>query len=1154
MLRSTFRILVAILLAAIVWWIGPLVAIGRFYPFGWLWLRQVLVVLLLLWGFFPLLSRFFSWFFSLIRLRRRPNTVASHDRISSRLGDLDLTLRKIWLERQKGFLHRLIYRARKGYLKEQPWFLVLGAAGAGKTSLLNHTGQNALSGDDNGLPRLGASTGQTEDCGFWVNDRAVWIDSTGQWAEPGALGESSFVAWKRLLTGIRRMRRGEGINGLVICIDIAWLLEAGSEQRKRLADTLRGRVLELADWFSTDLPLYMVLTHLDKLPGGAAMLAALEDDVLADGLGFEVLPDGDIEAWYRQFESRAQRLIQYLVPQIADTYEARQLLDFAESLAASRPVLIDLVKSIVLHSPSTYGSQLRGVWLGTSVYLMLKDNEGSLLQLDEPNDSPSLRSFARTLRAPIDQAISERNILRHQDKSLASRGKRILRWGLSVAMLLVVGLWLAVTYFDQRNYVDQLWAEFTEGKRLAQDQIGMPKSDLALIDVAAQMRYAGANLGDGIRLLPTAYFEHIRIDKVAYETYRRHLFKTFTPELFKYVTSQLKSEIDGGTGDVYQTLKVYLMLCRPERRDPLAAMRWFESRWEKIAPANSSEQEKQAFLSHVKAAFNTPHLPATPEDAALVIKARAAASGLPSAIRAIDHVKSQGLPESMYPVSLSSAGGLNAPLLLRMRSDVPSTDPVINGWYTRAGYHDAFMPRILGSARAVLDEEGWILRDETKNNGNAFETEKAVQDLSDAARRQFLQDYIAHWNRFISDITVRRYSSMDDAASIAKALTDPQSPLSQLLRFIGRETSLTGNYEGDVDSWIDRQKLRFETTRRAVVGELSGQHFRYRVLPEHVVDDYFNTLRRLAVSLNPSSGGEMTNNPLVRLFEPLYRQLSLVNGAMQAGQLMPEYDAFRRMRADAARQPEPVRGIMLDLIDSGSQSTAKKSSADISRGAAGVSKSVCPQVVARYPSLRSTSRDAGTEDFRRLFGPRGVLDAYFKDQLEQYVDTSAIPWRARQVEGMSGNLVSGNILRSYEQARIVRDTFFDPSGQIAFSVIVRPVDMDASIAEAVIDIGGEQLRYAHGAVVPKKVDWSTQRSSMIVRLHMRSVDGRTQQLEFSGPWAIFRFYDAGEPVSLADDKRVVVYRTALGSLSLEFQATSNDFPLWSRALSQFRCP
>jgi type VI secretion system protein ImpL len=111
-----------LILAAVVWWIGPMVAIGRYHPFGWLWLRQLLVVLLLLWGFYPMLRWMLGKFLSLFTRRKHKAPPSNNDRISSRLADLELTLRKIWVDRQKGFFHRLMYRVRNGHLREQPWF------------------------------------------------------------------------------------------------------------------------------------------------------------------------------------------------------------------------------------------------------------------------------------------------------------------------------------------------------------------------------------------------------------------------------------------------------------------------------------------------------------------------------------------------------------------------------------------------------------------------------------------------------------------------------------------------------------------------------------------------------------------------------------------------------------------------------------------------------------------------------------------------------------------------------------------------------------------------------------------------------------------------------------------------------------------------
>lgn len=56
MIRQSMRVLIALLIALAIWWIGPLISIGVYRPLGWALLRQILVAAALIWGFWPLLS------------------------------------------------------------------------------------------------------------------------------------------------------------------------------------------------------------------------------------------------------------------------------------------------------------------------------------------------------------------------------------------------------------------------------------------------------------------------------------------------------------------------------------------------------------------------------------------------------------------------------------------------------------------------------------------------------------------------------------------------------------------------------------------------------------------------------------------------------------------------------------------------------------------------------------------------------------------------------------------------------------------------------------------------------------------------------------------------------------------------------------------
>ncbi|MDP9044090.1 MAG: type VI secretion system membrane subunit TssM, partial [Pseudomonadota bacterium] len=1041
-----------------------------------------------------------------------------------------------------------------------PWLLLLGAPGSGKTSLA--MGATLHGG---GLRAATETPWRDEqrqaDIEAWISDDAVWLDTHGRWTLPHD-DDSGARSWFRLLHGVRRLRSRPALNGVVICVAVRELLDTPPESRKRLAESLRGRLADVCDLLDQRVDVFIALTGLDRLDGAVSFLSMMDVDRWGLGLGMtlDARPDGEggdlaTASWRKSLldlERRVQQQVLFAAPASGDISLNVQQLRFVETLARLRGPLLDLLQWAIAPGDAEASAALRGVWFG-SVAQIVDDAPVAVDQGVSPDELPA-RLLSQLWSPLYRQATTypEGGSRPAGRRSWRARLGAGMRWGaLATATALCLG-WIAAGYLRERDNLERLQAQFTEAKRLAKGRADGVSAGSALIDAATQMRYAREQAETASQLMPTTYVEHRRVAVIANETYHRHLERTLMPEIYNAVQQTLVAQVAGSPGDLYQTLKIYLMLSRPQRRSPDELERWISARWESLSGGQYADEDRRVLIEHARALFALPALPATPENAELVRSARVKAAQTPSVARVLQHIRSQGLPPNVSDISLARAAGYGSSLSLRMRSNLPATDPVVQGWYTRAGYLDTFLPRLSPSARAILEEESWVLRDE-RLTGNAFEIERTVEKLADATRNQFLQDYVQKWQAFLNDVTVRRFTGLDDASQLAATLIDPQSPLAQLLRFAGRETSLTGNYEGDVDSWIDRQKQNIEKGRRAVVGEVAGEHYRVTLAPEKVVEDHFSAIRTLATQLTQSGGA---NNPMARLFEPVSRQLGLVNGAMQAGQVMPEYDAFSRLRGDAGRQPEPVRGIMLDLINNGSSMTAKESSGMLTRGAAGATRALCDQGLAgRYPLIRNARTDAGVQDYERLFGPQGVMATHFKEQLAPYVDTAASPWRARQpAGGNAGPLIGAEILRSYEAAERIRAATLDESGRLRVATLMRFVEMDPQLAEAQLDVGDQTLRYAHGLSAPTRIDWQSKAANLSIRLKLRAIDGRTEILSFDGPWALWRFFDAGREPGGTAERRETRHRSSLGSVQLEWQAATTPSPIWSDLLSGFRCP
>jgi type VI secretion system protein ImpL len=1173
MIRLTLRIVIGCLIAIAIWWVGPLVTIGIYKPLGGVLLRQVLVAVVLLWALWPLLARLWMRMsMSTWRTRSPPKTASkSHDPLSRRLRDLDgylrqLWLKNLWLRNRAGWRTAWKVRRKAPHLGMYPWFAVIGASGCGKTTMIRRGGV-ALKGNSDLLGGDGTEEGHTVDCNFWLAGDAIWFDINGEWIEPGSGSSSAdLTEWTSWLTGLKKTKRMPALDGVILCVDCDWLGRASAENRKRAADALRARISEMSEILSLKLPIYLALTGLDKIPGATALLSGLDDDVLEQGIGFgfpvsidksdENVIHAYLDERMRLLERSLQERVLLLASSVAEPALNADRLRFIENLSRFQRYLSDYLNRSILEASVSQACHLRGVWFGSSVDL-LKDATPSMLDADGSEIAEYGARRLSTLWGAVLRQMKQEQGLATMSGSTTGRKRfwNVTRWVLPIGAVAIGVAIVMFGYLLENGNIERVYARFTEAKRLAELESADSKPSTALIDVMAQMRYIEYNVQSASELLVTPYWEHARISAVAHETYRKHLRKMLLPELYNYVGESLTSQVQGAPGDTYETLKIYLMLAHPEHRNADDLIRWMNTQWPQLAKDGYSDEERQEYEGHLRALFTLKGMPATPEDAELVQEARVKAAQIPSVTRVINRIESAGLPSQIEDVSLAKAGGFMAATTLRMRGELSPTDSAIPGWYTRAGYQDVFKPKLESASRAILEEESWVLRDEPLS-GNTFEIDKAVEKLADATRSQFLQEYIERWQAFLKDITVRRYSSMDDAAQLASSFIDPQSPLAQLVRFAGRETTLTGNYEGDVDSWIDKQKFNIERDRRAIVGELSGDRARFKLMPEHVVDDYFQAIRRLGTQLTQASTSGNGNGPLSRLFEPVYRQLSLVNGAMISGQVMPGYDAFARLRAQAATQPEPLRGIVLDLVDSGSSADISGSRAIINQDAAGAAHPFCNQGLAtRYPLNRSAQEDVGVQDFERLFGPQGVMASYFKEHLASYVDTSTSPWRAKRPDGNRG-LVNPDVLRAYEAASRIGAAMLDDQGNLRVSTMVRVIDMDPQIGEIQIDFGSASIRYAHGSVANKRIDWTSHGvdGQLYIRVSVKTVDGRSNVKQFDGPWALFRFFDAGRAEGSEASRRETVYQTMLGSVRLEWQALTTPAPLWSNLLQSFSCP
>ncbi|WP_343629248.1 type VI secretion system membrane subunit TssM [Roseateles sp.] len=1179
-------VLLAVLLLAVslvIWIIGPLVAIGEARPLetsGSRW-----ITILVLWALVIALIAWSRW-----RAKRgntavvnqllqqpgdaggperdSPDMLAVRERFRQALQLLQRS--RFGAEGSSGLGARLRSRFGGRYLYELPWYLIIGAPGSGKTTALRHSGLNFPLAEQMGDHAI-RGVGGTRHCDWWFTDRAVLIDTAGRFTTQDSDPDNDKATWSGFLQMLKRSRPRQPINGALVTVSVTDLLARSPAERAQHAATVRARVQELQKDLDIRFPLYLLVTKADLLSGFMDYFATLDKDQRAAPWGFTFPRNGaaPLAGFSAEFDALEQRLQDGLIDRLQaerDPQRRARIYGFPAQFASLKALLAEFAEGVFAPSPYEAQPPLRGVYFvsGTQEGTPIDRVLGSVArgyQLEHavlaPNQASGRSYFLNRL---LGEVVFAEAGLGGTNRAWERRRNALALTGYALVGLAGIGLltgW-TVSYFKNRAYLEEVSARADKVRELLQSTPNRASADLLPILPALEATRALAAVDQDVPwTMRMGLFQGKKLDSAARASYQRMLGDAVLPRLVLRIEEQLRQ---GAATPVtlYEALKAYVMLHDPQHFDAASLKQHIENDWETTRRELTPDQRAQ-LGAHLDALLAQGGIASPlPEDASLLSAVRTQLATQPLPQRIYNRLRAQGLGAEYPDFTAVRAGGHNAPLLFTRSNGAPLTQGV-PGFFTRDAYLRGFQPRVGQVTDELAAEEPWVLGVAAAPKTPAAMV-RANAPLVDDVRRLYLNDYASAWESFLNSLKLLPMATVPQSVERSRLLSAPDSPLGPFLRAASRETTLT--QPGNAMENAERRAADLvQQTRERVAGMFSGKPGQPGAQPdpnapriESIVDDRFAGLRSMVTA--PAGGGKAPLDDTVGLIAEANIMLTAADSALKGGSAPPPSPVPTRLKAAAAMSPEPLRTMLDDLGTSSARVSQGAMRQNLGMEVRSQVGEFCNQAVAgRYPLDRNSSRDATQADFAMLFGPGGKIDQLFQSKLAPYVDTTTRPWKFRAVEGTPLGLDSGS-LPQFQRAQAIKETFFPGSNTPSLRLDFKPVEMDTTIQQFILDVDGQIVRYSHGPQIPTSVQWPGPRGSSQVRVQLSPASASgSSGLVNDGPWALFRLFDRVKIDKTAAPERFKVTFEIEGRKAVfEVTASSVRNPFRLSELNEFRCP
>lgn len=1153
------------LLCCAIWFYGPLISVGDAVPLGSELVRIITIGLIfVIWLVLMLLKQ--------LRAAKANQTfIAELEKPEPQreLAPGEENVTEI-SEKFQGILSQM-KRSKLGgrmFLRDMPWYAFIGPPGTGKTTALRQSGLKFpidLTDDLKGV-------GGTRNCDWFFTDDAVLIDTAGRYVEQQSDPDTDAAEWLGFLQLLKKHRGRRALNGVILTLSLQELTGGDGVVREHGRE-IRRRLSELREQLEIQLPVYLMITKADLIPGFEPFFGDLStrerEQVWGATLGTDSIVDGvTVE---REMKALLGVLEQRLVERISDDIsldERGQVFRFPAQVEQLTQPLKLLIDTIFGESKFEETPWLRGFYFSSAT------QEGSPIDqmvgglaaqfgLSAPTSANRRHGEKRSffLHNMLKELIFKEAGLGMFDPKAEERRTWIWRGTLAGAALgvVVASLVFLFSYLQSSGAIeDQKRQQAVLLSRLANvaaRQAPTEPLDLylaldAVTEVSALNNGEPAGTFSLATIGPSAAPEIAQAQDLAYA---RTLRNVLEPRMVALLEATMLRQIRDPE-NLLGALKAYQMMTGLAPYDSAFVASWWQQELPLHAPLDPFPTE--AAIVHQLAALERMEIEENriAPDERLVVSALESICTVPLSVRAYTSLKTSPEVAALADWVPAEFVGPNGTRVLTRLSE-KTLRIGLPGGFTFDGFHKTVLPLIPEiAAQAALDRAVFA-------GGCAESSNASTSELETDILKLYYEDFIAQWDGFLRDIRLAPIVNLNEARVNLKDLSSADSALKRLLSAVVTETHLTFVDEGGSSSAASAGVLKVAQKKLGKIGKLvkSGTQIAKaggggtQRLPGAPIADHFAAMR--------STIQEVDGQP--PLLDDVVTALSALSNELQTVAASPDPAAALLARGglaqltgaianEATSLPDPIddwiAGIAGDTISITRDAVVAQLSA---RWRADVLPFCVSATSGRYPFAQGSAIDVNTSDFSRLFGPGELVDTFTNEHLLPYIDTVSRPWAWRADLGLDAS-----ILRPFESARSIRDGLFPGGAGPIMAFTLEPTDLSTNASRVTLNVDGQVLTYFNSAVRPMPMTWPGSDGTNMITLSFTPVNGSAEFITSEiGGWALLRLIRKGH---LRATQQPDAFRLRLGAggaaADFNLRAASVENPFDLKMFGSFACP